>query len=276
MKTLGSWLLSVCFLSLILCRLVVVIVPPVYAQSPTAQPTSSQSTDAQLNSLRNQYRTQLEVYQTDERDFSIARDQYNQLQTLTSLEDAVKSTQKVLLSRDDVLITYTKMMQITFSQSTGIQLDLKNGELKFFDSILSDLNKNHDEAGLATSRDTVEQVAVDFSPISSELQSAISESQLLMSYGKVQALFDKTVVTRDDIKTHVLAQQTDALKLSEKQRAFVQIDDTVTMVDSELKAVLNSFTNPSTYNNTQPTENLNQAYAGISRTLSYLGEVLNN
>lgn len=275
MQKLGGLLLAICFSLLVIWRLTLAV-PIARAQSPTTQPTSNQSTDDQLNSLRNLYRTQLEVYQTDERNFTIARDQYNQLQTLTSLEDAVKSTQKVLLSRDEVLITYTKMIQITFSQVTGVQLDLKNGQLKYFDYILSELNKNHDEAGLATSRDKVSQVAIDFTPIGSEIQSAVSEAQLLMSYGKVQALFDKTVTARDDIKKHVLAEQTDALKLSEKQRAFVQIDGTVGMVDTQLKTVLNSFTNPSTYNNTQPTENLNQAYAGISRTLSYLGEVLNN
>ncbi len=247
---------------------------PVHAQTPA--PATEVSADAQLTQLREQYRTQLNNYRVDERNFTIARDQYYQLQTLRSLEDAVKATQKVLLSRDDVLITYLKMLRMTFSQTNGIQLQLKNDQLKNIDNLLVLLNKHSEETGHAVTKDQISGSVLSFSYISSLMQNTSSQVFLIMSYGKVQALFDKTVVIRNEVKSHVEQQQTDALKLSEKQRAFSQIDQTVDDADIQLKNVLSSLTTPQKYGGTQPAEGLNLAYAAVSRTLTYLQEVLNN
>lgn len=246
--------------------------------SSSPQPTSSAPLDqdaaAQMSTLRSQYRTQLDVYRTDEHNFSLSRDQYNQLQTLTALEEAVKSTQKVLLSRDEVLLTYLKMLRLTFTQTTGVQLQLKNNQLKIIDALIMAINRNKDLASHAVTRVQADQAALDFAAFSPLLQQISSQTILIMSYGKVQSLFDKTVTVRNEIKTHVLQQETDPLKLSEKQRAFVQIDQTVDLVDFQLKGVLAGLSGGQNFQTTQTGEQLNQAYAGISRTFAYLDEVL--
>src|SRR5260221_1194929 len=64
----------------------------------SAAPTSA-SPAPDLQSLRDKYSVQIDTYKTEYHNYTIARDQYFQLQTLVSLEDAVKATKQVLLSR---------------------------------------------------------------------------------------------------------------------------------------------------------------------------------
>jgi hypothetical protein len=193
------------------------------------------------------------------------------------LEDAVKATQKVLLSRDAVIITYLKMLRVTFNQSTGIQLQLKSAQLKNIDSLLEQLTKNQELAAKAVSRQQVAEVVTQFDAISPVLQETSSQALIIMSYGRVQSLFDKTKAIKNEMSTYIEQQPLGALKLSEKKRAFDQINQTMEGVETELKEVLSSFNDEDDRrNDTQVVEQLNQAYAGISRTLSYLQEVLTN
>jgi hypothetical protein len=271
------WLLSLLSILVVVVVTAQLVTAQAFAQV-SATPSAQLANNAtQLAALRDQYRTQLDIYRVNERNFAIARDQYTQLQTLTSLEDAVKATQKVLLTRDEVLITYMKMLRLTFGETTGIQLQLKNDQLKSIDAVIVALEKNKDLASRAVSRDQISLTVADFTLLKPTLQQVSSRTLLITSYGKVQALFDKTVAARNEIKTHILEEQTDALKLSEKQRAFDQIDQTVKGVDQSLKSTLAVFApTTSSQQSTESDELLNQAYAGISRTLSYLQEVLTN
>lgn len=246
------------------------------------QASSLPTTD--LQSLRDQYSLQIDKYKTDDRDYSIARDQYYQLQTLVSLEDAVKSTRQVLLSRLDVLLTYTQMMRLQLIQTDGIDLQLKQTELKKIDILIQDLKKNQALTNGALDKAHIDQAIIQFNAMSDELKSYSNETRSLILYGNIQAVFDKTVAARDNIKTTIEQGEMDPLRLSEKKRAFDQIDQTVQATALQLKNILlqmqqlvslNATSQTNTISNGDINDSLGGAYAGISRALSYLREVVN-
>jgi len=270
---------------------------PVFAQ--TSIQTSSQSATASVSAmvspspsptpdimpqLRDLYKNQLETYRTDEQAYQIARQQYYQLQTLVSLEEAVKTTRQVMLARTEVLYTYLQMLRTTLQQTQGIEFGLKQNQMNKLTQLLIDFKQHHVEVDSAVDRSSIAQAVTDFGALQKRFQDVSFQTLTLISYGRVQSVYDKTVSIEGDIKQHVEQNETDALRLSEKQRAFAQIESTFSDTDVLLKKVL---TNLEANLNPQKgqqyytgglnvNDSLSSAYGGISRSLSFLQEVLNN
>jgi hypothetical protein len=255
-------------------------VVPVSAQqaaSPVIESTDPQQVQQQMNTLKDLYRQQLDQYRSDEHDYIINRDQYFQLQTLTSLEDSVKATRKVMVTRDEVLQTYIQLVKLILIQTRGIDVSVKKQQLDTLDQVLQDLKKHQAQLEVTTDRSGLSQRVADFAWIGSEVENVPQTVFLLVSYGKVQALYDKTVVVKNEVKNYVEQNEKDALRLSEKRRGFTEIDQTLDAAGVELKSTFADITTPQKYGsqNGKTSDNLYAAYGGISRTMSYLKEISN-
>ena len=250
--------------------------------SATSSPSPSPTPDV-MPQLRDLYKNQLEVYRTDQQAYQIARQQYYQLQTLISLEEAVKTTRKVMLSRTEVLYTYLQMLRLTLQQTQGIEFGLKQNQINKLTQLLIDFKQHHVEVDSAVDRSSITKTVADFVALQKRFQDVSFQTLTLISYGRVQSVYDKTVSVESEIKQHVEQNETDALRLSEKQRAFVQIENTFTYTSSLLKQVLTNLEanlNPQKGQQyfgggLEVSDNLSKAYGGVSRSLSFLQEVLN-
>ncbi len=286
--------ISAIFLSLVVGTIISsgVFVTPVSAvSSPSlspspspALPVTSSSTD-QLSILKEKYRVQLQTYQSDYQAFLVAKQQYIQLQTLTSLEEAVRATRQVLLSRTDVLITYLTTSRISFDQTTGIELVVKQKELTDLDQLLSDLITYRAHVESALNRAQIAAAVAEFMPLQQRIQTMSGNIQSLIVYGKVQSLYDKTNSVKDEIKVYMNKKETDALRLSQKQRGMEEIENTLQNSHGFLQEILLSVHQSilgdqehqsvgGTVSYSQISDPLGQAYAGISRTLNFLKEIL--
>jgi hypothetical protein len=281
-----------CVYFLLATILLSAVIPSVIrAQAPdTASQTTPTSTvsstieqtnvfTTQMSQLQAQYTQQLESYRTDERNFTLAKEQYTQLQTLTSLEDAVKSTKAVMESRLIVIRTYVQMLRLTLTQTTGIDLSAKTTQLTKIDGLVTDIKNHQTELDAASDRSQLQKVATDFAALQPKIQSVAFQSLSFIAYGKVRAVYDKTVAVEGEISDHVNQSETDALRLAEKKRGFDEVDRNLQSVDAALKKTFFNITRTDQKEFTADSystmlQDLNTSYAGISRGISFLKEIL--
>lgn len=257
---------------------------PVLAQVSTSSATTSGSPvgpvrllTGQIQDLRNKYRKSLEVYRNDERLYTIARGQYVQLQTLASLEEAVRATRQVMLSRSDVMITYFTLLKVTLMDTPGIDVNAKKVQLAKLDKLLNDLQTHQIHVGTATDRPSIAQMVGEFAPIEKQAENISTGTVLLISYGNIQAVYDKTISVKNEIRTEIESNEPDPLQLATKKRGLDEIDRQLDDVSFQLKKTQNTVTssqNDASFYSQTTQDNLSSIYSALSRTLSLLGEII--
>ena len=99
---LGSFLLGNLFIPLVLAQ---EIPEPVKNEEVVAR----ERLESEIAGLKEVYRGQLSEYRDADKEFVIAKDQYHQLGTLASINDATEAARKVFALRDQVLISYFEL-----------------------------------------------------------------------------------------------------------------------------------------------------------------------
>ncbi len=231
---------------------------------------------------RAQYRQQLETYRTAEHTFTIAKEQYEKLQTLVSLEDAVRSTQQGMLARVTVLQSFMEMTRLQLEQTSGIDLTTKDTQLKQDDSVIEKLKAHRLAVEASNDRTKILQVALEYLTLSAEVNDAGYHSLAMINYGQLQTIYDKTIAIRDDVTATVEQNEKNPLVLSEKRRALDEINRSVETVNTQLvdaredlkpsKSSARSFYSRSRYNSY--VDNLSDIYGNLSRNLDYLQEIM--
>lgn len=278
-----------CWLGSLLTAPVVVaqIATPVPAETPASTPVASESPSVgetesvELQNLRQQYRTQLGIYRTDERDFTLARDQFNQLQTLAALETVVRATRKVMLSRLDVLQTHLQIVRYILDQTAGIDVAEKNQLLAELDGSLSELRAHQEKVDKAVDRPGVNQVSYEFLTVGGRASTASYKGLSYIAYGRLQTVYDKTLAIRDEISQYIETQEANGLRLGERRRALAQTNLSLDDTRGKLAAVRQSF-QPSRGRESQFTatnygvtlQSLTAVYADLNRNLTLLREVV--
>jgi hypothetical protein len=236
----------------------------------------------ELSTLREKYKTDLSIYRTDEREFQLAKEQFNKLQTLASLEVSVKATRKVMISRAIVLQDYIQMLNLVVRDTAGIDVKEKEKLL----AQLTDLNlrlKAHQQlAEQAIDRTSVQKVAGDFAVISPSITSMSYKAMSYISYGRLQTVYDKMISVRDEVTTQLSAQESNGLKLGEKRRALDEINRNLQSTNDRLQKVHsmflpNSFSAEPKFEQgmfSQTVQSLTSIYAELYRNLSFLREVI--
>ncbi|MDQ3008729.1 MAG: hypothetical protein M3Q81_03960 [bacterium] len=191
----------------------------------------------EINTLRVTYREQLTTYRNDERLFVIAQGQFSNLNTLVSLETAVKATQSVMKSRVQVLKSYLSLLRLQLISTTGIDLDQKQLILSDLDQTLIALDAHAQVINAATDRAAVNQAADEFATLKPIIDTLSAEGQLLLSLGRMQAVYDNSVALKDDLKVEI-ATSGGVFQQAERQRAFTQTEATIETVRTELRTII--------------------------------------
>ncbi len=264
----------------------------VSAQSPEAQvdvvvldaTISSVQRKAQASAtiaeLRGLYKSQIEVYRTSEQQYNIAKEQHARLQTLSSLEEAVRATREALLNRSRVLVTYTQLITVTLEDIPGVDLAQKQRALVRLENVEEKLLK-HQDAILNTQ--TREQIAVQadvFAAMQKELEAALYLGLALISQGNVQTVYDQALIVHRDIQNFHLTATASALVDAERQRAHAETTRNFGLISEQLSTILVAVVGQSeefdAYNKStfgRMLDDLEAPYIALTQLIGYLEEL---
>lgn len=229
---------------------------------------------AEINQLKEQYRMELETYRDLERQTDIANKQYVQLKTLVSLETAVTTLKKTMQSRAKVLELYVKLLTLELTNATGVELSSKERLLQLLDSSQSKLGTHLAAVEQANDRDSLTRVSASFEPIGSELEEIAYQTQAQLTISKLQTVYDKVQVVKDEVDQQTAA-QTPLLQQPARERAFAETNRNLDQVRDELVALQSGLANQE-LGRTSYSDILRSAdsvYAGIAQSLNFLSEL---
>ncbi len=262
---------------------IIVVAPGVMAQETEALAEPEQPTvDSTVNNdglikLRADYRLQIESYRQAEREFAIAKDQYKRLQTLRLLEEAVKSTQKVMFERTRVLITYLEIVHFTLQNTQGINLDHKAAAIKELEDQINTLRSHLELIEQSVSREDVAARAVEFEELNVRIESTAYRGMSLIAIGDLQTINDKARLIFADLKGSQSEDEVSELTKASRQRAYVETErilDNNSVLLREINEAYGRQSNPRKSYYDGLVNKLEPVYTGLSQGVSYLYELL--
>lgn len=251
--------------------------PTPVAATVQAAPSTSAATET-LTSLRDKYRQQLAVYRDSERAFTIANQQYQKLKTLAALEELVTATRAVMLARILVLETYTTLVQETLKQTSGIELQRKNEQVRALGDLVSQLKQHQLLIEASTDRTKLADAAAIYTPLHQIAQEQNHKAMGMIATGRVQTMFDQVKIAKNIVSAYVDQTETNSLRKAEKQRGLAEVERNLTATGADLEKITaedaKAAARASVSSFPRLIEQLTQVYGGVTRTLTYLQEVV--
>jgi hypothetical protein len=235
----------------------------------------SPSQNARIASLQQLYAQQLEAYRASERQYQLAKSQHAHLQSLTSLEEAVKATKAAMQRRADVLITYEDLLYATLQDTLGLELSYKEFQSKQLEQTVAALRKHRQALDSADSRDLLREMTLEFVELFKLVQEDSERTRSMIVLGRMQSVYDKSQLIRQDIKKLQESYEVSALKKAERERAYTEIDRQFQTTNASLRTVREEIgleRNRASYSSVST--KLSTISSSIGRILSYLDEVL--
>lgn len=255
-------------------------VSPVPSESPITAPAATDiqiqpSLNTEISELRQRYRAELENYRSLDRQAAIANQQYQQLKTLVSLEAAVTSIQKAMLSRAKVLDLYFTLLRLELTNATGVELTVKQQLLARLDQVLIDLSAHQAKVEQASDREAIDIISQEFLVENEGLENLSYQIQAQVTLSKLQTVYDKAQNTKDEVRDQTASQIT-ALQQPARERAFAETDRNLLQVRSELGELQTSIEKEKGFGRGSYSSFLKKAdpiYAGLAQTVSFLSEL---
>lgn len=255
--------------------LVIVIFFIPFAVSAADSPISQKESIAdEIAEVRRTYKGQLAEYRQANDQYTIAKGQFEQLNTLASLEVAVQDFRKVLSLRDQVLLTYLKLIELELLEADGINLEEKDIALAETKDLQREFLAHKDLADNAIDRVAVNQVADDFELLNPRIISLSNYASTLLRIGKLQTIYDQTVTLVDATDPRNMTDEP-SLRLNELIRAHNEIKSLRTDIDVDLNYVWDEIKTTREKNKPSSTNKENASiYANLSQILIFLEEIL--
>jgi len=223
------------------------------------------------------YQANFEKYKTSERDFYLAKAQYEQLYTLASLESAVVSTRQVMEDRANVLIVYEELLAASLVDTTGAELSMKQETLAKLQKQIGELKAHKEVIAAAHDRAAVYRAGIDFSLLVPELSATAYETLSQIVIADIQRVYDKTVTYYADLKQAQSEMETSPLKAEERKRAYGETDALMASIGENLDLIRSSITaknqrlDHSSY--TEIVRSLSSSHAQLSQAMDFLNEL---
>jgi len=229
--------------------------------------------------LRTLYRDQVEVYRNSEKAYSIAKTNFEQVETLAALEEAVKATKLVMMERSRVLITYLELLDSVLIETNGIELDFKNQSHTELTGLINALKIHRDNINLSTNREAMVVLADEFEPINFSYTTSVYKTLSLIRIGKIQEVRDKSEIIKTDIEKRNNAEDVSSVLVSKRKRAYTEIERNFATVNENLVKLNNQFLEAKVDGFTRSfyeriLRDLGPIYAQISKSLDHLEELV--
>jgi len=230
----------------------------------------------EINALRLKYRQELEKYRDIDRQSKIANEQYRQINTLQSLELAVTTLQRALLSRGKVLELYFTLLRFEVINTTGIEDAAKQQLVEKLDRAVIDISLNQAEINLATDRNRLDQVVAEFTPLGRTWESLAYESQAALTLGRLQSMFDQVSAIKNELEQST-ATEVVTLKQGARDRAFAETETSLISVNTQLAEMLVSVQNTEQITSrnslTYFLQQADRVYSQLAQSITFLEEL---
>lgn len=258
------------------------IEPTVESGQPRTVLLGSEGTKAthetEITSLKEQYLAEVEAYRRSEQNFRVLKQQYLNLKTLKSLEDATVATKQAMHERSRVLTTYLEILYFTLLDTGGINLVSKNVQTSALEERIEEMRTHTAKIEKSFTRDEVNGLRDDFDVIKPRLEDTSYRSMSLISIGRHQTVYDQSRLILKDLNSQLFVATMSALKKTELERAFFETDRSLTGVKADIDKINLKYADQDKLILKQyyqsVLKDLGTVYAQLSQNLSYLEELL--
>ena len=167
--------------------------------------------DEEIATVKATYQPQLENYLYQDKLYRIAYDQYQQLQTLVSIEDVTQKGKNLGIYRDEVLISYLNLLRLNLVATEGIELALKSKYLAQLEATITYIKDHQENLKNLNDRDQVSLSLATFTLDQKGVGQLANEILVLLSVGNLQMIYDKSVVLKKDIDVYLTEKGTFSL-----------------------------------------------------------------
>lgn len=255
-----------------------------FAQETAPTPASAelfgtkQSHEAQIAQLQQQLLGEINAYRRADQAFRVSKQQYENLETLKSLEELVQATKQAMFERSRVLTTYMEILYFTLQDTDGVNLTFKDPQIVALEDRIAELKAHTATVEQATSRDDVNKLRDDFALLKPVIEDTSYRVMSLISIGELQAVHDKSKLILTDLESQLASAEVSALKKAERERAFAETRRSLEQVKVEIDEVNQTYAGQEDLVRKQLHERvlrgLSPVYSKLSQNLSYLAELL--
>ncbi len=227
----------------------------VQAQTQEATSSSPISNEPQIDleqqrqSLRETYRQEIQAYQNSYRKFTLAKAQFQKLETLASLEEAVTSTREVFVARDAVLLTYLDQLNFELQVNPSYDDEVKLTTLNKIAEIKNNLLIFHQLVINSQDRQALAERATGFIPIGEEIRQLSDQTRKLIFLGKFRASAGLAQQLTQEVKDLQAQNPVSALKQGERQRAYQELESADAVVQSAWQKSVQTYQKQGDYSN---------------------------
>ncbi len=232
---------------------------------------------AEIEALNQDLLAELGQYKQDERQFRIAHNQYQDLQTLGSIEQAVAAAKKVMLSRNQVIRIYLNILHLQLIETEGVELHQREAAVSLLEADQQQLSDFEERLTAASRREQINQLAAEFEPLGSQLYENSHYALNILAIGRLQSVYDKAVAIRQDLDLEPDTKQGQHDQ-TQRQRDLDEIDRLLTEISSSLREAWSQAASHQTRERSQTfyrnlTRDLSPTYAKLSQLIAYYQEL---
>jgi hypothetical protein len=229
--------------------------------------------------LLKTFKSQIISYQAAYKQFTLAKKQYEQLETLESLNSAIEATKQVVLKRNEVISTYIEILHLELIQrQPSLHPNLRGQTIKRTEQLMTQLAEFRQDVASAVSREDLHEVLADYKTLFQQIQYLSYQSRLIL---KVDTLY-RLGLELKDLKQSVIDQEAlitggDKFKAIKFYRGIDEIDKEFAQYDASLQKLKSNYlnkdkTSPAWFK--QANTELIKVYLAELRTSDYLLELL--
>lgn len=249
--------------------IVMASVSEIEAQTPTI--LGQDVLERDLAEVQRSYRGQLEEYRVAQQQFVVAQQESVQLGTLSSLEAAVKATQKVMIIRDQVLLSYVKILELELRLADGLELSLKDKALLALEETTKSLNRHLDSTRASLDRPAIATRADDFLALEPLYTFSVEFSRELLLLAKLRNSYDTAAGVFNELADQEL--ELTAIAQEERQRALEEVRLSLVDVDYLLDLTELEFEESLVRGRVRKNKSLDSIYVELIQLVNFLDEL---
>lgn len=191
----------------------------------------------EIQDLEKQLLGQLNQYRQHEREYRIAHDQYQNLQTLSSIEEVVNSTKRAMRSRNLVLNTYLNILRLKLLETEGIELVHQERALEIIESQRQRLEDFEQLIDQSQDRESINLITDEFSSLGEEINNNSFYVLSILAIGRLQAVYDKAVIINQKISLEESKSEEALLEQSQRERAINEVNKMIAQLPPMFETV---------------------------------------
>lgn len=247
--------------------------------TPTQAEVGELTESFTIQEARDEYVRSVEQYRESEQKYLISQEQYYQLNTVASLDEAIRRAKDVLRLRVITLRNYNTYLDRSLRATTGIDLGDKSQALNDLAAMETLLTQYEISYGDLNQRSEVDQAFEQLNAQRGAINSIAYRVQTLIKIGELQTAIDTAQGANEAIDTQLSKAQISAADRAIKQRGLQEATLLLNSAQTSSFALLEDYRKrtSSSYNLSAYDQFINGAdstYLRLRQAFAYLEEVL--